>query len=230
MVIGNGMIANVFAEFKSNDDVIIFASGVANSKETNPLEFEKEFLLIEAVIKNYPNESLLVYFSTCSINNDFSPYTKHKLIIENYIKQKCDKYLILRLPLVVGKSQNKNQLLGHLFSKVRLNQEVQIYRRATRYFIDSNDLPKILKYLIFHQIENKVIDVALDNEILVSDLIEIIERVTGKKFLDKKYLDKESIYIVKNEWFLDFMDKNPSLCLTYEVEQMIKKYFSDEIL
>ncbi|MEO7119531.1 MAG: hypothetical protein ABIY62_00460 [Ginsengibacter sp.] len=43
MVIGNGMIANRFISYKNNDDVIIFASGVSNSKDTIEENFLREF-------------------------------------------------------------------------------------------------------------------------------------------------------------------------------------------
>ena len=39
MVIGNGMIANAFKQYENDDEVIIFASGVSNSKENNDSEF-----------------------------------------------------------------------------------------------------------------------------------------------------------------------------------------------
>ena len=35
MVIGNGMIANRFMSYKNDEDIIIFASGVSNSKDTS---------------------------------------------------------------------------------------------------------------------------------------------------------------------------------------------------
>ena len=37
MVIGNGMLAQKFAKYKSDLDIIIFASGVSNSLEKNSL-------------------------------------------------------------------------------------------------------------------------------------------------------------------------------------------------
>ena len=52
----------------------------------------------------------MVYISTCSIN-DFSrnksKYVKNKIIIENIIKRKMNDYIIVRLPEVVGYSNNR---------------------------------------------------------------------------------------------------------------------------
>ena len=36
MVIGNGMVAKRFGSYKINDQFLIFASGVSNSKNINP--------------------------------------------------------------------------------------------------------------------------------------------------------------------------------------------------
>ena len=41
MVIGNGQIAKFFNDFKNNQDILIFASGVSNSNCTNLKEFKR---------------------------------------------------------------------------------------------------------------------------------------------------------------------------------------------
>lgn len=66
MVIGNGMIANRFTNYKDDKEIVIFASGVSNSKNINKENFKKEFLLLEDIIKANPDK-VITYFSTCSI-------------------------------------------------------------------------------------------------------------------------------------------------------------------
>ena len=47
MIIGQGMLAKRFEKY-DNDNIVIFASGVSNSRETSKIMFEKERkLLIE---------------------------------------------------------------------------------------------------------------------------------------------------------------------------------------
>jgi hypothetical protein len=41
MVIGNGTVAKVFSEYCDNGDILIFASGVSNSKEKSEANFER---------------------------------------------------------------------------------------------------------------------------------------------------------------------------------------------
>ncbi len=51
MVIGNGMIANRFFNYKNDEGKIIFASGVSNSKDTEAVNFQREFELLDKTIK-----------------------------------------------------------------------------------------------------------------------------------------------------------------------------------
>ena len=47
MIVGNGLIASSFIKH-DNDDVIIFASGVSNSLETNQDKFDREIDLLKS--------------------------------------------------------------------------------------------------------------------------------------------------------------------------------------
>ncbi len=42
MVIGTGLIANLFAEYNDLDNYVLFASGVSNSLEKNVKAFDRE--------------------------------------------------------------------------------------------------------------------------------------------------------------------------------------------
>ena len=108
MVEGSGLLANTFRSFKDNSDVIIFASGVSNSGCIDSVQFKRELNLVS---KYKTSKKLFVYFSTSSIEDPFlkgSLYIKHKLEIEFYIKANFQRYLIVRLPNVVGKTKNQN--------------------------------------------------------------------------------------------------------------------------
>ena len=87
MVVGNGMIANRFMDYKDDDSIIIFASGVSNSKDTIEQNFLREFALLDKTIKSNADK-VLVYFSTCSIEDEElqnAPYVIHKKNIEKFI-------------------------------------------------------------------------------------------------------------------------------------------------
>ena len=105
MIIGSGMLAKAFNIYKADHDLLIFASGVANSQEENRATFQREADLLATAV----NQNLkLVYFSTCSIDDravNFSPYVQHKIKMEELIQNECKQFFILRLPQVVGKNQ-----------------------------------------------------------------------------------------------------------------------------
>ena len=117
MVIGNGLIANAFNQYKNNDDVIIFASGVSNSSNNKIEEFEREINLLNEYLIS---DKKLIYFSTCSItdNSKKSDYINHKIFMENFIKSNHNNYIIFRLPIVVGKCNNKNTFFNNIRDKI----------------------------------------------------------------------------------------------------------------
>lgn len=224
MVIGNGMIARRFSNFVGDDNVVIFASGVSNSQEKNPEQFIRELSLIQSTILSN-SQRILVYFSTCSIHGSKTPYTKHKEKIERIIREKCKNYLILRLPLVVGPNQNKNQLLGYLIDKLKSQSDITVYRKANRYFLDSEDLPAIVQMILKNGIMNNTLDVAFDNSIEIDDLIDTIENKMAAKFKNRKYVNVESKYQVDNSSFLKLVSNQKGYSFTTSIESMLNKYF-----
>ena len=100
MIVGNGLIANLF----KNDDienVVFFASGVSNSLETEKSAFLREENLLRKHLTENP-EKIFIYFSTCSIydsSKNGSLYVNHKLKMERLVEELAKKYVILSLDL-----------------------------------------------------------------------------------------------------------------------------------
>ena len=46
MLVGSGLIASAFLDYKDNDDVIVIASGISNSKETDYKKYQREIDMI----------------------------------------------------------------------------------------------------------------------------------------------------------------------------------------
>lgn len=227
MIIGNGMIANIFKDKFKNDDIVIFASGVSNSKEISKEAFEREISLIQDVIQEYPSK-LFVYFSTCSVHNySKSKYIEHKVFIENTIINSCEKYLILRLPIVLGRNQNKHQLIGYLFEKNKQGELIEVFKNSNRYLIDSDDLPTIVNLLINKGVSNEIIEVAFNNSLSIDVLLKMIENITKKPFV-KKISNIESIYIVDNKKFLATLNDSEFQLFNLNIESMLLKYYLEE--
>lgn len=62
MIVGNVLFATAFtSHFSDNPNVIVFASEVSNSKESQFEQFEREYQLLQEYIRS---KKLILYFST----------------------------------------------------------------------------------------------------------------------------------------------------------------------
>lgn len=225
MIIGKGLIAKAFEKYTLKEDIIIFASGVSNSKEISIDEFAREKLLLNYYLEKYGKSKHFIYFSTCSIYDTYferSEYTKHKINMEKIIIEKAFNYNIFRLPQVLGKN-NKNQLIGFLYESIKMEKMFQLFD-IERNIIDIKDvfiiIDKILKENIFN---NQIINISNPKNTKVLDLVNILENI----------IDKKANYnIVKKsgEFIIDVKDIEPiisdlSIFEKNYLENRIKKYY-----
>jgi nucleoside-diphosphate-sugar epimerase len=166
-IVGNGMIARSFTYYNI-EGVCIFASGISNSIEICEKDCEKEYILIKTTAEK--SKDTIVYFSTTSINNSDTIYTRHKLKIENYIKKNVENYIILRLPNVIGNTKNKNQLVPYFYNKIINREKIYVKKEVYRDLIDVADIPKIIQYFIEKKIKG-VVNISLGNKIKVKDIV-----------------------------------------------------------
>lgn len=225
MVIGNGMIAKSFTKSKAINDVIIFACGVPNSNEVREQEYEREFNLLKNIQIKYTNKKL-IYFSSSSVETGKkSKYISFKLMIEKYIKSNFNDFLILRLPNVVGNTDNKSQLLPFIKNSLLTNNYIRVKQSCYRYLIDVGDLPLVTTSLIKSNIQNKIITVNFDNKI---EIIEIVNFLISKykiinptiEFYNDNYIEKEP----DNHFFINFI-KNDSYQYNHSSIDILNKYF-----
>lgn len=225
MVVGNGLLSNTFKNYNDNDSVIIFASGVSNSKENDSKEFLREIQLLSSF---FGTNSRLIYFSTCSIYDPSlsnSLYINHKLNVEKIIRENFKNYIIFRLPNVIGKSDNCNTSFNFFKERINKGLQIDIQRNSTRYFIDSEDLALFLPLFIEKSLNDNIretINVVLDNKISIRELIETMEILTGKVAI-KNYVDGGSNYDVDGSYFLNSISKYKMSSADYNYN-LIKKY------
>ncbi len=222
MIVGKGLIANLFTEVDL-DEVVFFASGVSNSSETRKGEFLREQNLVEDTLANNP-EKLFVYFSTCSIYDSSkynSLYVLHKLHIEEIIKQKAKHFLILRVSNAVGRGGNPNLLMNYISRQILNDQELVVHQQATRNLIDVEDVKNITMKYIASKDWNKIINVAYTENFNILEIIEVFEQILFKK-ANKNIENKGehySIDIHELDYAFDLNDKNDYL------HQLIEKYY-----
>ena len=184
MIVGSGMIANRFINYKTDEDKIIFASGVSNSKDTIEQNFLREFKLLDKTIQDNPGK-ILVYFSTCSIEDEelqYSRYVIHKKSIEKFIKENTNEYYLFRISNLAGVSNNPYTLLNYFIFNILQDNVLSVWRNAYRNIIGIDDMyliaDNILKEKIFL---NTTINIANPKNYSVPFIITQIEEHLHKK-------------------------------------------------
>ena len=177
MIIGNGLIANLFRE-NDRENVVFFASGVSNSLETDKSAFQREENLIRKTIKENPNK-IFIYFSTCSIydsSKNGSSYVNHKLKMEQIVEELANQFLILRVSNAVGKGGNPNLLMNYLVNAFHQEKEITVHTLASRNLIDADDVKNITLKFINENSFNKIINVAYLENFSTTEVLEILEK------------------------------------------------------
>jgi len=223
MIIGRGLIANLFTEIDL-DEVVFFASGVSNSSETRKEEFLREQNLVEQTLVNNP-EKLFIYFSTCSIYDSSkynSLYVLHKLHIEEIIKEKAEHFLVLRVSNAVGRGGNPNLLMNYLYRQIITNQQLNVHQHATRNLIDVEDVKDITLQYIQSNRWNRIVNVAYGENYFIPEIVEAFEEILQKpamKLMENKG-EHYSIDIHELQYQFSIQDKEAYL------NNLIKKYYA----
>jgi hypothetical protein len=182
MIVGHGMMARAFASFGRDPRVLIFASGVSDSLETDPAAFRRERELLERTRAAH-RDALLVYFGTCSVHDPDrrdTPYVQHKLAMESLLERLGGDWLVLRLPLAIGPAHRSPTLAQYLCDRISRGEPFEVWANAVRYPIDAEDARRIAERIIAdRRLWNRRIDVALRG-FPVSELVRAMATVLGK--------------------------------------------------
>lgn len=227
MVIGTGMIAKAFARYNDHDEVLIFASGVSNSGEKDAAQFLREQRYLADTLRAH-RDKLIVYFSTCSVDDKevcASPYVLHKLHMERLIKNMHPRYLVVRLPQVVGRSQNKTTLVNYLYDSIKRESAFTVWRYAVRNIIDVEDVAGIVSHIVERgMFQKKVLNVAAITY-PVLDIVRTLEKITQKKAIFTVVekgcpfeIDKAESTSIAKELHIEFNDGY--------LERVLSKYYT----
>jgi len=178
MIIGNGLIANALKSIDT-ENILFFASGVSNSLENRPSEFDREHELLKNTIGNHPDKAF-VYFSTCSIydsSKNNSQYVLHKLKMEQIIADQCDQYFILRVSNAVGHGGNPNLLVNYLVREISNKNKITVHTRATRNLIDVKDVVAITQDILSNFDANQIINLAYIQNYSIIEITETISDI-----------------------------------------------------
>ena len=195
MIIGSGFIAKNFKKKKNlikKYGIVIYASGVSNSRSINKNNFLRE----ENKIISYRNKvksKIFVYVSTSSFidpSRKKTAYAKHKFNMENVVKKNFKKFIIVRFPEVVGLNNNKNNLINFFYQKISKGKKFKLWSNSKRSIIDIDDAVKLcLNFIKNIKNLNKVnLEVNIANTIFVSAIriVNVIEKLVLKKAFYEK--------------------------------------------
>jgi UDP-2-acetamido-2,6-beta-L-arabino-hexul-4-ose reductase len=227
MVIGNGLIARGFNEYSTNNGVVIFASGVSNSTNTDFAAFDREQKLLANTLANN-KEKKIVYFSTCSIYDPSlqnSAYVHHKLAMENIIAKTHSDYLIFRISNLAGNTDNPHTVLNFFIQHILNDTSFYVWAKASRNIIDMSDALSICRHIINNDLfHNQAVNIANPVNYPVLEIVETIENYFGKKG-NYVLIDKESNPIIDIKPIEKIIK---SLAINFDrnyLERTIKKYF-----
>lgn len=224
MIIGSGLIAKAFEEYKTRNDIVIFASGVSNSREISKEAFLREEELLISCLQKYGIEKKVIYFSTCSMLDSYfetSDYTKHKIRMEEIIMTSANKYNIFRLPQVLG-NNNKNQLVGFLHEQIKNKKSFELFD-IERNIIDIEDVHLLVKIVLQANSKNEIINIANINNTKVTNLVNIIEYICKEKAI-YSLKSIEGNFNININRIKSIIEKNKIFGSNY-LEDRIRKYY-----
>lgn len=227
IVVGRGLLGSRFSREKSTLSNVIFASGVSDSNSTSSLQFDRETTLLKSWLQRSQD---LVYFSTCSIddpNMSGKPYVAHKLKMEELVLRNSGG-IVLRLPQVVGRSDNKNTLVNFLVSKIFRGEFYTLYAGAIRNLIDIDDVVKLTMFLLENKFPPGRYSFAMPIDYEVTEIVSCIEKVLRKSSLHK--LQKDQSFSYPKSPFIEFaIDSGIICCQDDYLEKLITKHYAVQL-
>ena len=176
MIIGNGLIGTEMKKIDI-DDILFFCSGVSDSTETLKKLFQREIDLFDDITKNFEYDKIIYFGSLPYLNNKI--FLNHKENVENKIKTLNKKYIIARLPTVVGKTGNSNNLIPFFVNSIKNSLPVNIHE-TFRSVLDVSDLKRIVEYLILDKF-NGEININYADLTRIEDILFMLSKILKRK-------------------------------------------------
>ena len=198
-IIGNGFIAKNLkkAKLKSKNNCIIYAAGISNSKTENKKDLEREKKVFKNFIKNINSSEIIIYISSLSVldkNLRNEKYVKNKLFIENFLKSKVKRFIIVRLAQVVGFNRNPNTVTNFFYNNIKSRKKFVLWANVKRNLIDIDDVKLIFKEIVKKKFKkNYILNIHNPNSISTKNIVDILSKILKFKPIYKLvYLRKTS--------------------------------------
>lgn len=230
MIIGSGLLARAFSQFRDRGDVCIYASGVSNSSCVDEYEFNREREMIQDTLSSLPDDTVFIYFSTCSIYDPTmqkKAYVKHKLEMEKIVSSIIN-YVIFRLPQVAGKTPNPHTLLNYLYARIVRGERIYVWENARRNIIDVDDVVSLSNVFIDDPRSRGIIlNIANPYTYTMMEIVNAFENVLKKKAVYLKE-DKGGAYPIEVQRLLPFLNRAMTKFDDKYLENIIYKYYGNK--
>ena len=138
---------------------------------------------MRATIDALPATTLLLYFSTCSINDPAaqdSAYVIHKRAMEQLVARRA-RHLVLRLPQLAGRTPNPHTLLNYLHARIVRSERFSVFSGAQRNVIDVDDVARITAEMVNEGACAETINIACTHNVPIFDIVRCMEEVVGHR-------------------------------------------------
>ncbi len=183
-IVGSGVLARAFRpHMPALRGQCVYAAGVSNSGCTDAREFERERERLRETMAALSPERMLLYFSTCSIEDATSrdsDYVRHKRAMEHIVAQR-ERHLILRLPQLAGRTPNPHTLLNYLHARIVRSERFTVFSGAERNIIDVDDVARIVVELVRDGACAETINIACIRNEAIFDIVRCMEDVVGHR-------------------------------------------------
>jgi len=145
--------------------------------------------------------------------------------MECLIKEISKDYMIFRLPQLIGKAGNPNTLVNSPYNKILNDEEFNIQEFARRNIIDVGHVVEIIKSILDKGYVNQTINIANKYSISVSEIVNILEILLGKK-ANCKLISEGSSYCIDSKLSNEIAQE---LRITFDdsyASKVIRKYYS----
>lgn len=179
MIIGNGQIAASLQKYES-DDMIFFASGVANSACIEQSQFDREESLLKDSLLNC--EGKFIYFSSCALSALGYPlnrYYEHKRKMEGLITDIAKNFLIIRLPQVLGDFKPHGTIFNFFLNSIISGSPFSIRKGAYRYVIDIDDATYMAHAIASTFSADLIVDLANPYRYSALEIVQALETTLG---------------------------------------------------
>lgn len=192
-VIGRGFVAGHLRTIADRHPAVtVIAAGVSSTDVDSPGAFEREENTVRETLRSVAATGrLVVFLSTASRAmypdgsgrehprpHPASAYARHKLRLEDVVRESGVRHVIARLTHLVGDGQRAHQLLPALVAQVR-SGEVGLREGARRDLIDVRHVVAILDRLLVTGVADTTVNIGSGVAWPVADVVAGIEARLG---------------------------------------------------